>query len=162
MTKCINCGKNTPNPKFCSRNCSAQTNNRLFPKRPTKARCTICGNRVKRHGYTLCSIHWLEYKENQFRKLTIGYYRNKLSVKDKHRSWLHVHIRAFARSWHAALLKKPCAKCGYTLHVELCHIKAVSSFPDSALLEEVNAATNIIQLCPNCHWELDHSTPDRT
>ena len=41
-------------------------------------------------------------------------------------------------------------------HVELCHIKPIASFKDSALLSEVNSKNNIVQLCPNCHWELDH------
>ena len=38
---------------------------------------------------------------------------------------------------------KPCAKCGYDKHVELCHIKSMSSFPDSALVKEVNNRKNI-------------------
>ena len=46
--------------------------------------------------------------------------------------------------------------CGYDKHVECCHIKAVSDFPDTALLGEVNAPGNLVLLCRNCHWELDH------
>ena len=41
-------------------------------------------------------------------------------------------------------------------HVELCHIKAVSSFPPETLLKTVNSKMNVIQLCRNCHWELDN------
>lgn len=55
------------------------------------------------------------------------------------------------------MINLPCAYCGYSLHVELCHIKPISSFPDSALLSEVNSRKNNIQLCRNCHWELDNS-----
>lgn len=54
----------------------------------------------------------------------------------------------------------PCAVCGYTKHVELAHKRALQDFPDDALLSEVNARGNVIQLCPNCHWELDHGFLD--
>jgi len=50
-----------------------------------------------------------------------------------------------------------CEKCGYTKHTELCHIKSISSFPKETLVSIVNDRSNIMFLCPNCHWELDHS-----
>lgn len=34
--RCQNCGTETANPKFCSRSCAAQFNNRQFPKREKK------------------------------------------------------------------------------------------------------------------------------
>ena len=70
------------------------------------------------------------------------------------------HIRGLARIQHKDLLKQPCAYCGYTRHVELCHIKAVSSFSEESLVSEVNSVDNVIQLCRNCHWEFDH--PENT
>lgn len=33
MNKCLECGKETTNAKFCSRSCSASYNNRKYPKR---------------------------------------------------------------------------------------------------------------------------------
>ena len=53
-----------------------------------------------------------------------------------------------------------CAKCGYDKHVELCHIKDIANFDDDSLLSEVNSRNNIIQLCPNCHWEFDNGYRD--
>lgn len=53
--------------------------------------------------------------------------------------------------------KTPCANCNYKNHVELCHIKSVSSFSDEALITEINAPENLIYLCPNCHWEFDNN-----
>lgn len=50
----------------------------------------------------------------------------------------------------------PCKVCGYTNHVEVCHIRAVSDFPDDALISEINNISNLIGLCPNHHWEFDH------
>jgi hypothetical protein len=50
----------------------------------------------------------------------------------------------------------PCENCGYSKHVEVCHIVPVASFPDDSLLRQINARSNLACLCPNCHWEFDH------
>lgn len=50
----------------------------------------------------------------------------------------------------------PCSNCGYSKHIQLCHIKPIKDFSDDTLLKDVNSPDNIIQLCPNCHWEFDH------
>lgn len=49
-----------------------------------------------------------------------------------------------------------CAICGYTNHVEVAHIKAVSEFPNDAPISTINSITNLIGLCPNHHWEYDN------
>lgn len=49
-----------------------------------------------------------------------------------------------------------CAICGYTNHVEIAHIKAVSDFTDDSLLTDINNIENLIALCPNHHWEYDN------
>lgn len=50
-----------------------------------------------------------------------------------------------------------CKICGYSIHVEVCHIKAVKGFSDAATLNEINSPTNLVGLCPNHHWEFDHN-----
>lgn len=55
-----------------------------------------------------------------------------------------------------ANIVKECKKCGYNKYVEVCHIKAISDFPATALISEVNSLSNLMYLCPNCHWELDN------
>ena len=157
---CLNCNKDTTNPKFCSRSCAAQHNNKLYPKRKVRRKCTKCDNIVKSYRHTLCIEHWDEYQKYRGENLknrTIGEYRKSNSVKDKHPSWIHACIRGLCRSWLKHLIKKPCANCGYDKHVELCHIKPLSSFEDSAKLSEVNSENNVIQLCRNCHWEFDNN-----
>jgi predicted restriction endonuclease len=52
--------------------------------------------------------------------------------------------------------EKVCAICGYSNHVELCHIKSIAHFSETAALEEINSLSNLIYLCPNHHWELDN------
>lgn len=49
-----------------------------------------------------------------------------------------------------------CIICGYSKHIEVAHIKAVSDFEDSATVREINSIDNLIGLCPNHHWEYDH------
>lgn len=156
MNFCLNCNTETTNPKFCSKSCSVSYNNTLYPKRKLKRKCSKCDNNVKSYRHTLCHEHHEEYKNTKYKNKTIGEYRQLSSVKGKHSSWINSHIRLFARSWFKHLTKLPCAICGYDKHVELAHIIAVSEFADTALLSEVNSEENIIQLCPNCHWEFDN------
>lgn len=154
--QCHLCKKETTNPRFCSRSCAAKLTNKESPKRKLNRVCTKCENLVKSHRHSLCSIHFEEYIDRFKRDKTIGEYRNKLSIKGKHVSWMHSRIRAFARSWLRDIAKLPCAKCGYSLHVELAHIKAVSDYDDNAKISEVNDISNVIQLCRNCHWGFDN------
>lgn len=158
MKNCLHCNKETKNPKYCSKKCANTHNNTLFPKRQTKKRCVVCNDPVKSWRNNRCEQHTKEYKNfmERYKNKTLGEYRNLNSVKGKHPSWVHAHIRQFARSWFKHLVKLPCAHCGYDKHVELAHIKEISSFQDSALISEVNSPDNIIQLCPNCHWEFDN------
>lgn len=156
MNTCITCGKETLNPKYCTRSCSATHSNKLYPKRKRTRQCVHCTDLVKSYRHSLCEKHWVEYQENKYIHKTIGEYRNKPSLVGKHSSWVNSHIRLFARSWLRHLTNRPCLHCGYDKHVELAHIIAVSSFPDTALLSEVNSESNVIPLCPNCHWEFDN------
>ena len=52
--------------------------------------------------------------------------------------------------------EKKCKVCGYDKHVEVCHIKSVSSFGDDDLITDINSFDNLIGLCPNHHWEFDN------
>lgn len=157
MNNCLNCNKETKNPKYCCRSCSATITGKLFPKRKSKKKCIKCDSFVKHYQTKYCNEHIKTYsKSNDPKNTTIGEYKNRISVKNKHPSWINSHIRGFARTWLKHLTKLPCAKCGYDKHVELAHIKSVSSYSDNTLLSIVNSEDNVIQLCPNCHWEFDN------
>jgi hypothetical protein len=81
----------------------------------------------------------------------------KLKHKNKNTPhWYSAEIRNFARRWNKDLIKKPCQICNYSNHTELCHIKPIKDFDDSATLGEINHPSNIIVLCPNHHWEFDN------
>lgn len=157
--KCKNCKEKTSNPKFCSRSCAASYNNKKFPKRKIQRKCSRCDKEIRNWKSVLCEEHWQEHLKNKREAIenkTIGEYRDTVKSAGLHRSSIHANIRGLARSWFKHMKLEPCAKCGYDKHVELCHIKAMSDFPDSALVKEVNNKENIIQLCPNCHWEFDN------
>ncbi len=149
---CNNCGSLTSNPKYCTRRCAAISNNKKFPKRTLEGTCLTCKLpvRSKRKYCSSCRPTFMTAN------VTIGVYRNALSVKGKHPSWLNSHIRGLNRTFNADLTKLPCHNCGYSKHVELAHIRGVATFPDETLVSEVNAKSNVIQLCRNCHWELDN------
>jgi hypothetical protein len=52
---------------------------------------------------------------------------------------------------------KYCVNCGYNKHYEVCHIRAINDFPLDATIATVNDLSNLVALCPNCHWEFDHN-----
>lgn len=55
---------------------------------------------------------------------------------------------------------KYCLICGYNKHIEICHIRAVSDFPDDAFIGEINDPINLMSLCPTHHWEFDNDMLD--
>ena len=149
MSSCLHCGCDTKNPKFCSRSCSAKVTN-LTPKRTATPRfCKSCGVTVpaRRTKCNSCITPDMTIQEAMYTHL--------------HKSSAFALIRTRARS-AVKDRKKVCMCCGYNKHVEVCHIKAVSSYPNDTLLSEVNDPSNLVLLCPNCHWEFDHMGLDLT
>ena len=53
-----------------------------------------------------------------------------------------------------------CAICGYNKHIDVAHIKSVSSFPKDTPLSIINDINNLIGLYPNHHWEYDNGLLD--
>lgn len=154
MTICNNpaCGRDTPNPSYCSRSCSVTVANAVSPKkrRSPKRQCATCSREVEKRRNTRCSYCIAIPIED---RKTVGQARD--GAKNQHSSSAHADIRSLARAKFKDLRALPCASCGYSKHVEICHIKPLSSFPVNTLIREVNSRDNVIQLCPNCHWEFD-------
>ena len=57
---------------------------------------------------------------------------------------------------------KWCHVCGFDVVVEVCHLKPIVDFPETALMSEVNSLSNLIYLCPNHHAMLDKGLLDIT
>lgn len=148
--------------EFCSRSCFTSYHN-MGKKRnkPVNLICKECQKtyqRDKSHSSrTYCKSCQTQLKVKlDYKSKTIQQCIELISVKGKHPSWNSAHIRNFNRSWNKNLLKEPCQVCGYNLHIELAHIKSISSFDKNTQLSVVNSPDNILVLCPNHHWEFDN------
>lgn len=111
--------------------------------------------------YIVCSCgNYKTLKSKLCQKCSVNKRTKFETVKDVIHSARHGQsakfniIRGRARSQYKHI--KNCEHCGYNKHVEVCHIRPISDFPDDALISEVNDRSNIKILCPNCHWEFDH------
>ena len=146
--KCKSCSKDTNNPKYCSRSCSAIHTNKTYIKRKRTKKCRLCDNLIVKNR-----VHCSDCLK---RDRTLGELKNNGS---KYRCAVNNCIRYHAKQ-KCRNRKQVCASCGYDLHVEVCHIKPVSSFNDSSLESEINAKNNLILLCRNCHWEQEKGLLD--
>ena len=142
---------------YCSRKCNLVNANHIKYKdhKKTITTCVQCNctidNRSKKRLCLLCYTRQTRVKlENQ----TLA------DIKNKHKSrkflhWYSSEIRNFNREWNKSLLSLPCQVCGYSRKIHLAHIKPICSYPDTALLKEINSEQNNLVLCPNHHSEFD-------
>lgn len=154
---CLRCGACTKNLKFCSRSCTASYNNKKFPKRKLEGSCS-CGSPIPKRN-KFCSECWISHITNLTTNLTLNDVRMATGSRNSYRTAVGHHARKVAKS--LGLLNN-CRICGYSKHVHCCHLKPISSFPETAKLVEVNSPTNLEGLCPNHHWELDNNQLDRS
>ena len=155
---CLVCEKETTNPRYCSRSCAATRNNLLYPKRHWV--CRRCPSVSRPTPNARLCADCLAQKDRDAHKSLL---RTVAEVKQRWRTsmrpWTDA-VRSSARSLYSA--RSNCSACGYDKHVEVCHRRAIVDFPDTALVSEINDPTNILILCPNCHWEFDHGVLELT
>lgn len=82
---------------------------------------------------------------------------NDAIYKNNHRSSAFALIRNRARRMYDNVINGGCKICGYSKHVEVCHIKPISKFDGECKISEINSENNIVILCPNHHWEFDNN-----
>jgi len=149
IINCLTCGKKTKNPKYCSRSCSAITNNSLFPKHPRRKclRCQIPTRSTTHYCRKCLVLNKIEkFGEKTIQEFTSKYARHKYQP-------IRNHAHKVAKFHN---IKKECPYCDYKNHVQLCHIKDIGKFNKDTKLNVVNDLSNLIYLCPNHHWDLDH------
>jgi 5-methylcytosine-specific restriction endonuclease McrA len=148
--KCLVCGTETNNPKFCNRSCAARYNNRLYPKRRRRIfYCKACGAET---GYRRSYCKTCDpTKPQDFSDVTIAEIRQRAHYQAN--AWIRKLAR---REYYTSAKPQCCSRCGYAKHFEVCHVKPIQDFTDDTPLAVVNAIDNLVALCPNCHWELDH------
>lgn len=105
----------------------------------------MCGVEVPRQR-KFCDKHYKNYKDWSI-----------VMLKDIWRS----KIASLARmSYKRSGRPEKCEICGYDKCYQVCHIKPIYMFNDDTLISVVNSLSNLIGLCPNCHWELDNGLID--
>lgn len=146
--KCLHCGKLTQNPKFCSRSCNAIYNNTLKPKRAKTKTCAKCGALIPsvRKNCTNCVPNRKDWST-----------RTIADIHSAAKYQVSSQLRTMARQQFAkSQRQRICQNCGYSKHVEICHIHAIQDFPPDTPVSIVSGIDNLVALCPNCHWEFDH------
>lgn len=161
--KCKNCEKlfqkylskiDDASNDFCSKTCSTIYNNRITPKRIKKQRfCKHCNVEIthyRNYKKTLCNMC---YENKKVINKELKYYQNK----PYHTSSKYAYIREHARNKiKNQEYSKKCCNCEYDIHVDICHIKPISSFDELVKIDEINDFSNLLTLCKNCHWEFDN------
>lgn len=158
---CKNCGQEAKSKYarvFCSVSCSAIWNNRnstghkLRLEKATQPRyCPECSsNMIKRSKGWRCPNCSISYLKDTIRYKTLA----EIMRLNKN---AHSRIRSHARHvFYGSNPDMKCFRCGYDTFIEVCHIRAIKSFSPDSLIQEINDLSNLIGLCPNCHWEYDH------
>jgi hypothetical protein len=146
---CPTCSTITNNYKYCSLKCCDRHKKTYYCKACSKISHIGYSNR-KKYCSECNPIHNKSLRD--WSKTTIEQHFNNLPNFQA-----NSRIRALARSIYKKSSKpKSCFNCGYSKFYEVCHIKPISSFDRSTSIAIVNDIDNLIALCPNCHWELDH------
>jgi len=149
---CLQCDKETTNPKFCSKSCSAiWTNKHCLKKQKKKRFCKRCGVEIDRSDkgvYNFCK------QCNPNRRDW-----SKISLKDLQslrKYQINSRIRGLARIKFHRVSEYKCYVCGYSKHIEVCHKKPINQFSLDSSIDDINDISNLVGLCPNCHWEFDN------
>ena len=139
---------NKTNNHFCSSSCAAKYNNKYSKKRKLSKKCKTCSALIYK-CQTYCSSCWDLLNPN-IGENTLGQYKIR-SDANRYRS-----IRDHARKVMKNNLDK-CHICSYKVHVEVCHIKEINDFSNDTKIKVINDPKNLVCLCRNHHWELDHN-----
>lgn len=158
---CLNCGliikvldgqkvSEIKHKKFCNHSCSAAYNN-IRKIRKIKL-CGVCGKTCSKRASICLSCSSLSKLTRDSFKITKKELFDKTTYQSA-RSTIQKHAR---RTFDLNGKKLECKICGYSRHVEICHIKSVSDFEDNATILKINDIHNLVGLCPTHHWEFDN------
>lgn len=175
MINCLECGKPTNNPKFCSKSCSASYGNRLRPKKQKqyKRNCLYCSTPTNNSKY--CSKEcWHKHRSFQVSlhpclncaKLIS---KNKIFCDNKCQS--EHNYKQFIYRWKQGLEKGLRGKYGTSVYIrrylfekydsKCCQCGWNKKNPVTGKsplnIEHIdgdclnNKEENLLLLCPNCH-----------
>jgi hypothetical protein len=135
--------------EFCGRSCSAKHNNARRGKRKACESCgVVLSNKASSHCAKCRKLGAL--LEVQRRTLAESTFDNgNARVKYAYvRKWARYTLERLGRD-------RKCQECGFDVVLDVCHLRPITSFPETTLLAEVNSPDNLIYLCPNHHAMLD-------
>ena len=155
--------------KFCSHSCASMFHNlkrRVPARRVFTMQCQMCRQSLLIESDCPSSARRRKYCDKcRSLRFAANAAPNPLGQRTKGelfsatRSWQSARssIRKNAYSVYAQSGKPfKCVVCQYDKHVEICHIRSVSSFANLELIATINSPDNLVALCPNHHWEFDH------
>lgn len=172
----------TKRKKFCNHTCASSRNNAIYPRRTAvkEGICERCGVVVefkkqksgnylrKRFCPTCVPLHLSELATE--RRNTVGFRNSGKPLDNYTKGELRKNTRycdfrkifsTYARNTYLRSGKPlVCSHCGYSYHVDICHIKDVAKFSDDALFGEINDLSNLVALCKNHHKEFDDGVLD--
>lgn len=126
---------------YCSSRCAGIVNRPKKPFFEQKQRtCKRCGEsfvRTKTHTTSINCPNCLRKRRDP--NATLGDLDSWADGTAKHPAWRYGKVRAAARYDNPDLVKSSCALCPYDKHVEIDHIREISSFPPETLLSVINA-----------------------
>ena len=149
---CLNCNSLTKNPKFCSQNCAATYNNKQRGLHSPKT-CLMCSKPIH-YSSKMCSKCYSISRAKQGGHKTLSEFKKISASKNRYQGVRnHAHLIVKINN----LKTNKCLFCSYSNHLDLCHIKDIGSFKDDTKLKIINDPSNLVFLCPNHHWDLDHN-----
>ena len=162
--------------KFCNSSCASSFNNRNRSKEKEEkeesknSNCINCHIEISlsllkdKKTYSTCLFckkcrieKRMQNRSNTTESKTKSELFSHRTTWQSARSAIRKHAEKVIK---ASDLIPQCKICNYSVHVEICHIKAVSDFSPETLIKEINDIYNLIYLCPNHHWEYDNGILD--
>ena len=125
---------------FCSRSCGSRFNGKVsgISRRKFKE-CPKCAKEY---------FGRLKYCDSCTRKRG-GDVSSSLDITKSHPFFARVCRDHARRVLNEKGLLVSCKVCKFSAFVEACHIVPVT-------IKVINHETNLVGLCPNCHWLFDH------
>lgn len=145
--KCLGCGADTGNPKFCSRSCAAKVNNKISPKRKKSVEkevlCINCGSELGRRGKYYCSSTC----SAQHRSFLI--YKSWLEGTEEGLSAIGT-LKKGIKDWLRKERGDQCEKCGWSEVNPFTGVVPIEANHKDGNYRN-NRPENIELICPNCH-----------
>ncbi len=169
MKKCLVCPneflrktRNGKENKYCSKECSAKAHKGIASLPNARLRkgiarfCPKCGENEIFNKEKTCLSCRFEAKfgrgAEDYSLITLKELKERYNLQQYHAK-IRGHARSIFKKNKGALV---CKECGYSMHVDICHIKDIKDFSMATNIKQINDFSNLEALCKNCHWEFDN------